>query len=236
MGGPAGGSAREFQAVLVDLDGTVLDTAADLAAAANRMLPDVGLPKRDPALLAVFVGKGIPMLVRRALAGSLDGAVDDALYARALPIFERYYAEESGRRSQPYPGAADGLARMRAGGFALACVTNKTERFVFDLLRATGFGDAFDLAVCGDTVAAKKPDPLPLLFACERFGASPDAALVIGDSSNDVQAARAAGCAVWCVPYGYNEGRPVETLGCDRVVASLAEAASLLSLGRSASE
>jgi phosphoglycolate phosphatase len=224
----ARGPARAVRAVLVDLDGTVLDTAADLAAAANRMLADVGLPERDPALLAIFVGKGIPMLVRRALAGSLEGAVDDALYARALPVFERYYAEESGRRSRPYPGAAAGLARMRAVGLPLACVTNKSERFTFDLLRATGFGDAFDLAVCGDTLAAKKPDPLPLLFACARLGASPDAALVIGDSRNDVQAARAAGCEVWCVPYGYNEGRPVDTLGCDRVVASLAEAAQLL--------
>jgi phosphoglycolate phosphatase len=222
------GPARAVRAVLVDLDGTVLDTVADLGAAANRMLADVGRPERDPALLARFVGKGISMLVRRALAGSLDGEVDDALYARALPIFERYYAEESGRRSLPFPGAAEGLAQMRALGLPLACVTNKSERFTFDLLRVTGFGDAFDLAVCGDTVAARKPDPLPLLFACERLGAPPDAALVIGDSSNDVQAARAAGCEVWCVPYGYNEGRPVDTLGCDRVVASLAEAAELL--------
>lgn len=218
----------DVRAVLLDLDGTLLDSAADLAAAANRMLAELGLPERDQALVATFLGKGIPMLVRRALAGTLAGAVDDALAARALPIFERCYAEESGRRTRPYPGATEGVARMRALGLPLGCVTNKSERFTFDLLRATGFGDAFAVAVCGDTVAAKKPDPLPLLFACERLAVPPNAALVIGDSANDVEAARAAGCPVWCVPYGYNEGRPVETLGCDRVVASLAAAAELL--------
>ncbi|MCZ7566676.1 MAG: phosphoglycolate phosphatase [Burkholderiales bacterium] len=219
------------RAVLVDLDGTLLDSAADLAAAANRMLAELGLPARDPVLVATFLGKGIPMLVRRTLSGTLAGTGDDALAARALPIFERCYAEESGRRTRPYPGAAEGIARMRALGLALGCVTNKAERFTFDLLRATGFGEAFEVAVCGDTVAAKKPDPLPLLFACARLAVPPGAALVIGDSANDVEAARAAGCPVWCVPYGYNEGRPVEALGSDRVVASLAQAAELLARG-----
>lgn len=145
-----------------------------------------------------------------------------------MPLFESYYAEESGRRSKPYPGAHEGIQRLRTLGLRLACVANKTERFTCDLLERTGFGSSFDLAVCGDTVARKKPDPMPLLFAREQFGLPPAEALVIGDSLNDVAAARAAGCPVWCVPYGYNEGMPVETLRSDRIVATLAEAAGLI--------
>jgi phosphoglycolate phosphatase len=217
-----------IRAVLIDLDGTLLDTAPDLAAAANRMLAQVGLPPREPQLIATFIGKGIPMLVRRALAGSLEGTADEAQYERALPLFERYYAEESGRRAEPYPGAREGIERLRALDLRLACVTNKTERFTCELLERTGFAASFDLAVCGDSVARKKPDPMPLLFACERFEVSPGEALFIGDSLNDVTAARAAGCPVWCVPYGYNEGLPIDALDCDRIVATLGEAAGLI--------
>jgi phosphoglycolate phosphatase len=117
---------------------------------------------------------------------------------------------------------------MRALGLRLACVTNKSERFTLELLRDTGFLESFEFAVCGDRVSKKKPDPAPLLLACERFAIPPAKALVIGDSANDVLAARAAGCPVWCVPYGYNEGRPFESLACDRAVATLAEAADVL--------
>ncbi len=217
-----------IRAVLIDLDGTLLDTAPDLAAAANRMLAALGLPPLEPRLVATFIGRGLPMLVRRVLAGTLDGNADEALYARALPLFERYYAEESGRRAKPYPGAREGVERLRALELRLACVTNKTERFTRELLERTGFAASFHLSVCGDTVARKKPDPMPLLFACERFKVSPADALFIGDSLNDVAAARAAGCPVWCVPYGYNEGLRVETLDCDRIVATLSEAAQLI--------
>ena len=222
-----------IRAVLIDLDGTLLDTAPDLAAAANRMLADLGLPPREPRLIASFIGKGIRMLVRRALAGALEGDADGALCERALPLFERYYAEESGRRTKPYPGAHFGIARLRALDLRLACVTNKSERFTLDLLERNGFALSFDLTVCGDTVTRRKPDPMPLLFACERFDVSPVEALLIGDSLNDVSAARAAGCRVWCVPYGYNEGLPVGAIDCDRIVATLAEAAGLIAASRS---
>jgi phosphoglycolate phosphatase len=217
-----------IRAVLVDLDGTLLDTVADLAAAINRVHAELGLPARDSALIATFVGKGLPTLVRRALAGTLAGEVDEALFDRAWPLFERHYAAESGRQAKPYPGAREGIDRMRAQDLRLACVTNKSERFTLELLRDAGFLDAFEVAVCGDRVPRKKPDPAPFLLACERLAVAPAEALVIGDSDNDVQAARAAGCPVWCVPYGYNEGRPFETLACDRAVATLAEAAQFL--------
>lgn len=217
-----------IRAVLVDLDGTLLDTAHDLAAAVNRVHAELGLPARDAELVASFVGKGLPMLVRRALAGNLEGAVDEALFQRAWPLFERHYAAESGRQTKPYAGAREGVEKMRALGLRLACVTNKSERYTLALLRDTGFLDAFEFAVCGDHVTAKKPDPAPFLLACERLAVAPPEALVIGDSANDVQAARAAGCPVWCVPYGYNEGRPFESLAFDRAVATLCEAAQLL--------
>jgi phosphoglycolate phosphatase len=221
-------STARPRAVLFDLDGTLLDTAPDLAAAANATLAELGLPARDPAVIATYIGKGIPKLVERALAGSLDAAAEPALLARALPIYERHYAAESGKRSVPFPGVVEGLRALRGARVPLACITNKAERFTADLLRRTALHGFFDALVCGDTVARKKPDPAPVLAACARLGVAPRAALMIGDSANDVQAARAAGCPVWCVPYGYNEGRPAESLDCDRLVASLAEAAALI--------
>jgi len=217
-----------FRAVLVDLDGTLLDTAPDLAAAANRMLLDVGLGVRDPEEIATYIGKGIPTLVQRALTGTLDGRADERLFERARAVFEQCYAEESGRRSVPYPEVIEGLTRMRAAGLALGCVTNKPERFTLDLLRRADLLRFFDCVVSGDTVPRKKPDPLPLLHACERLGVTSNETLVIGDSANDVAAARAAGCTVWCVPYGYNEGKSVATLNADAVVDSLLRAARLI--------
>ena len=219
------------RAILFDLDGTLLDSAPDLAAAANAMLAELDLPARDPAVIATYIGKGIPRLVERTLTGSLDAAADPVLLARALPMYERYYAEESGRRSVPFPGVIEGLRALRAARLPLACITNKAERFTLDLLQRTGLDGFFAVVVCGDTVVRKKPDPEPVLTACARLAVRPADAVMIGDSANDVQAARAAGCPVWCVPYGYNEGRPVETLDCDAIVPDLAEAARQL-LGR----
>lgn len=213
------------RAVLFDLDGTLLDSAPDLAAAANAMLAEFGLPACDPAVIATYIGKGIAKLVERTLAGSLDAAADPVLFARALPIYERYYAEESGRRAVPFPGVIEGLRALRDAGLPLACITNKAERFTLDLLQRTGLDGFFPVVVCGDTVVRKKPDPEPVLTACARLDVRPADALMIGDSANDCEAARAAGCPVWCVPYGYNEGRPVETLDCDLIVPDLAEAA-----------
>jgi phosphoglycolate phosphatase len=213
------------RAVLFDLDGTLLDSAPDLAAAANAMLAELGLPARDPAVVATYIGKGIPKLVERTLTGALDVAADPVLLAQALPMYERYYAEESGRRSVPFPGVIEGLRALRDAGLPLACITNKAERFTLDLLQRTGLEGFFPVVVCGDTVVRKKPDPEPVLTACARLDVRPADALMIGDSANDCQAARAAGCPVWCVPYGYNEGRPVETLDCDLIVPDLAEAA-----------
>jgi len=221
-------SARRFRAVLCDLDGTLLDTAPDLAAAANGMLAELGRPQRDPAEIASYIGRGIPALVQRVLTGTLDGAAESSLFERALALFDRRYAEESGRRARPYPGVVDGLARIQALGLGLGCVTNKAGRFTQELLDRQGLARFFGCVVSGDTVARKKPDPLPVVHACNLLGAPPGDALLIGDSFNDVLAARAAGCAVWCVPYGYNEGRPVASLDCDAIVSDFVDAARRL--------
>lgn len=213
---------------MIDLDGTLLDTVPDLAIAANRMLAALGRAPLDDALIRAFVGKGLSRLVERTLAGKLEGDVDAELLARALPVFEHCYAEINGRHTTIYPGVMEGLDALRRMDLPLACITNKAERFTRPLLDSTGLAPYFAQLVAGDTLPRKKPDPAPLLHACERFGIAPRDMVMIGDSVNDAQAARAAGCPVFCVTYGYNEGRAVRTLDIDAIVGSLLEAAQLI--------
>jgi phosphoglycolate phosphatase len=216
------------KAVMIDLDGTLADTIPDLAAAANMMLRELKRPALDVDVIRTFVGKGIPRLVERALAGSIEGEAPKELMARALPIYERCYAEVNGREAVIYPGVKEGLERMRAMQLSLACVTNKSGRFTSALLEQLRLARDFEIVIAGDTLPQKKPDPAPLLHACRGFGIAPAEMLMIGDSMNDAQAARAAGCPVFCVPYGYNEGRDVRGLDVDAIVASLVEATRLI--------
>ena len=215
-----------FRACLFDLDGTLVDSAPDLAAAANRMRAAFGMDALAVERVADFIGKGIPMLVRRALVDDLAGRADEALAARALPLYESFYGEESGRNGTVYAGVREGLAMLAAAGVPLGVVTNKAACFTEDLLRQLDLHAPFRVIVSGDTVAARKPDPLPLRHACERLGVAPTDTLMIGDSANDVAAARAAGCPVWCVSYGYREGASVASLDADRIVGSIREAAA----------
>jgi phosphoglycolate phosphatase len=216
------------KAVTIDLDGTLLDTIPDLAAAANMMLAELGRPPLDIELIRTFVGKGIVRLVERTLAGDVDGVPDAALMSRALPIFERHYVEVNGRHTTVYPGVKEGLERLRERGFPLACVTNKSARFTLPLLDKIGLARYFRTVVSGDTLVRKKPDPDPLLHAATVLEIAPREMLMIGDSLNDTQAARAAGCPVFCVTYGYNEGHDVRDLDADAVVDSLVDAAVLI--------
>ena len=216
------------KAVTIDLDGTLLDTIPDLAAAVNTMLAELGRRALDEPLIRTFVGKGLTRLVERSLTEDVDGVPEPALLARALPVFERCYTAVNGRHTTVYPGVKEGLERLRDQSIPLACVTNKSTRFTLPLLDMVGLARYFEHVVAGDTLARKKPDPAPLLHACEAFGVAPRDMLVIGDSVNDAQAARAAGCPVFCVTYGYNEGRDVRTLDTDAVVGTLDEAAGLV--------
>jgi len=202
--------APPVDAALIDLDGTLLHTAPDLGRAANRMLAAMGMAERDLDTLTRYIGKGIRAMVHRALTGDMDGQADAAEFDRAHGFMEQFYAEESGRQAVAYAGVFEGLEAMRTAGVRLACVTNKTTRFTTALLDQTGLASYFDLVVCGDTLARRKPDPLPFTHACEVLGVDPARAVVIGDSYNDIVAGRDAGCSVVAVRYGYNEGRPLE--------------------------
>ena len=225
--------ARGVVAVMVDLDGTLLDTVPDLAAAANRMLASLRLPGRTQEEIRSFVGKGIPNLVQRCLPERAGAAGAEALQAEALALYYEFYSEESGQRTRLYPGVLEGLERFRAMRLRRACVTNKAARFTVPLLARMGLAPYFELVVSGDTLARKKPDPLPLTHICAEFELAPATVLLIGDSANDAQAARAAGCPVLCVSYGYSEGADVQDLDCDAIVGSLVEAADILQGARS---
>jgi len=218
------------KAVMIDLDGTLLDTVKDLAAAVNLMLKQLGRPPLDEELVRTFVGKGIPNLVKRALAGALSGEPepDAALYERALPLYLDCYAGVNGKYTTLYPGVLEGLAALARAGFPLACVTNKSERFTLPLLALMHLDHYFSIVISGDTLPQKKPDPLPLTHTCRHFGIAPAQMLMVGDSLNDAQAARAAGCPVFCVTYGYNEGTDVRELDVDAIVGSLLEATRLI--------
>ena len=216
------------KAVTIDLDGTLVDSVPDLAVAANLMLRELGQAELSPSLIRTFVGKGVPRLVERALAGALDGSIEKGALAAALPVFERFYAEVNGRHTTIFAGVTEGLDALRAADLPLACVTNKAARFTAPLLERLGIARYFAHVIAGDTLPRKKPDPAPLLYACRQFGIAPAEMLMIGDSMNDAEAARAAGCPVFCVPYGYNEGRDVRVLDVDAIVGTLLEAARFI--------
>lgn len=217
-----------IQAVVIDLDGTLIDTAPDLAYAAERMMADLGMPCPSPETIATYIGNGVSRLVKRVLTGDMDAEPDAALFEKALALYQTHYGANVSRASRPFPGVVEGLRAFKAMGLRVACITNKAEQFTHPLLKDTGLFDFFELILSGDSLPKRKPDPLPLLHACEVFGISPNALLLIGDSLNDTQAARAAGSAVFCVPYGYNRGRPVAELDLDAVVPSLADAAKMV--------
>ncbi|MCU0842067.1 MAG: phosphoglycolate phosphatase [Thiobacillaceae bacterium] len=217
-----------IKAVVIDLDGTLLDTASDLADSAAAMAAELGVPPVDEATLKTYIGNGVSRLVKRVLTRQMQAEPPEEQFRRALPVFDRYYAQWVSRKSRPFPGVVEGLDAFKAMGLRVACITNKAARFTHPLLKDTGLFDYFELILSGDTLPEKKPSPLPLLHACQVFGIEPAELLLIGDSLNDTQAARAAGCPVFCVPYGYNRGRPVAELDLDAVVPSLVEAGRLV--------
>lgn len=216
-----------ISAIVLDLDGTMLDSAPQLAEAANRMLREMDYAPVSQELLASYIGNGIGWLVKRALTGEMHATPDAALYEHAMPIFEKHYTELL-LGSKPYDGVIEGLEAMRTAGFQMGCLTNKASRFTGPLLEGAGLAKYFGIVVSGDTLPEKKPHPLPVLHAAKFFGTPVEQLLVIGDSLNDTLAARAAGCPVFCVPYGYNHGEPAETLDSDAVIPNLSAALQLI--------
>jgi len=216
-----------ISAIVIDLDGTLLHTAPELAESANRMLRDMGRESVSQDLLMSYIGNGISWLVKRALTGDMHAEPDAALYEQALPIFEKHYTELL-LQSKPFAGVAEGLDAMKAAGYRLGCITNKLASYTEPLLKGIGLADYFEIVLSGDTLPEKKPHPLPLLHAAKFFGIPVGQLLLIGDSLNDAVAARAAGCPVFCVPYGYNHGEPVDGLDLDAVIENLPAALTLI--------
>jgi phosphoglycolate phosphatase len=215
-----------IKAALIDLDGTLLDTLPDIVHAANSMRREMFLPPLAPKRVGMFVGKGAEELVRRTLVDRLDNEIkiDQKTLNRGIRLFKTHYRASSGRLVEWYPNVMEGLREMQRIGLALACVTNKPREFTHPLLERTGLLPFFSTVIAGED-APKKPAPDMMLLACKNLNVAAPEAAVIGDSFNDAQSARAAGCRVLMVPYGYNEGKPVDAASCDGIVSDLLEAA-----------
>ena len=214
--------------ILIDVDGTLVDSVPDLAYCVDEMMKALGMPVHGEAAVRNWVGNGVERLVRRALIGQLDGEPDEALFEKAYPIFLDLYAVNTSKRSCLYPGVREGLDYLKSAGYILGCVTNKAAQFTIPLLKDLGIHDDFKNIVCGDTLAKKKPDPLPLLHSAEVLGVAPEKSLMLGDSVSDVKAARAAGFQIVCMSYGYNHGVDIRESNPDVVIDSMAELKDLL--------
>lgn len=221
-------SINKPEMILIDVDGTLVDSVPDLAYCVDEMMKRLGRPVHGEDRVRDWVGNGVERLVRRALIGQLDGEPRDAEFAQAYPIFLELYAENTSKRSLLYPGIREGLDYLKASGYRLGCVTNKAAQFTLPLLQDLGVHDDFELIVSGDTLPKKKPDPLPLVHAAKHFGVAPSHALMIGDSQSDVKAARAAGFQIVCMSYGYNHGEDIRTYHPDAVIDSLVEIKGLI--------
>jgi phosphoglycolate phosphatase len=228
MNAPDCGWLAGIRGAIVDLDGTMVHTAPDFQVAINRMRADLGLAPLTVDTIVEFVGKGSENLMRRVLAVDFDTDEVERRFTDALAAYQRHYLAINGKYSSVYDGVHDGLAAMKAQGLRLACVTNKPIAFARPLLEKTGLAGYFELIYGGDSLPKKKPDPLPMLTVCRDFALEPAEVVAIGDSSNDADAARAAGCRSLTVPYGYNHGKPVQLIDSDGIVATLFEAARLL--------
>lgn len=222
-----------FEAVIFDLDGTLVDTVGDFVLALNHMLTQLPLPAGTPTSVSrdtveQLVGKGSEHLIRSLLsqvlaeAGhTLPAAAFEALQAPAWDHYQTRYLAINGQQAEVYPGVLACLEGLQARGLPLACLTNKPTAFALPLLKAKGLDRFFSVVFGGDAFERKKPDPLPLLKTCEALGTLSERTLMVGDSSNDAQAARAAGCPVWLVTYGYNHGQPLHSVDADGFTDSL---------------
>jgi phosphoglycolate phosphatase len=204
--------------ILFDLDGTLVDSVPDLATAIDAMMEALGLPARGEAQVREWVGNGMERLVRRALVGQLQGEPDEALLQQGFPVFRDAYHRYNGENSRLYPGVRETLDYLHSDGFPLGCITNKAHEFTLPALQLLDLERYFKIILSGDSLPEKKPHPLPLLHAAEQLGTIPEKSLMVGDSINDVKAARAAGFSIICVSYGYNHGQDIREAQPDAVI------------------
>ncbi|MDH5388084.1 MAG: phosphoglycolate phosphatase [Gammaproteobacteria bacterium] len=214
--------------VLIDVDGTLVDSVPDLAYCVDEMMKQLDMPVYGEDKVRNWVGNGVERLTRRALIGQLDGEPDDALFEKAYPIFLDLYDKNVCERSCLYDGVREALDFLKTQDVKIGCVTNKNAQFTLPILEKLGIKDDFEIIICGDTLAKKKPDPLPLLHGAEKLGATPEQSLMLGDSMSDVKAARAAGFDIICMSYGYNHGEDIRDYNPDAVVDSMAEIKNII--------
>ena len=219
--------ARPVNAILFDLDGTLMHTAPDIAAAINLMLAGYKLPPVSETVVANRIGRGSPILVERVFS-MLEVPMAAAQLHLALKAFQHHYGEIVGSHARLYPGVVDALGELRRMNLKLGIVTNKDYHLSLRLLQQFQISSLFDLVIGGDTLEARKPSPLPILHACDSLGVAVSEAIYIGDSPIDAEAANAAGIPIYCVPYGYREGHPLSFLDCDGFIDSLADIPQLL--------
>lgn len=214
--------------ILIDVDGTLVDSVPDLGYCVDAMMAQLGRPPWGETRVRDWVGNGVERLVKRALVGALEGEPEPADFERAYPLFLELYAENTSKRSILYPGVREGIDLLKGAGYRLGCVTNKAAQFTEPLLQDLGVSDDFSIIISGDTLPKKKPDPAPLLHGAAFFGCEPGNALMVGDSVSDVKAARAAGFRIVCMSYGYNHGEDIRDAHPDAVIDSLTEVMPLL--------
>jgi phosphoglycolate phosphatase len=235
-----------YDAAIIDLDGTMVDTMGDFVMSINLMLRDFGYQAVDRNVVALRVGKGSEHLVKSVLnyvksqsihsqVASKKRAKKQVILDDAMEAYQRHYRDINGQHAQVYPGVIVGLQALQKAGLKLACLTNKPIAFARELLKLKGLDVFFSEVFGGDSFESKKPHPLPVLKTCEALGTSPSRTLMIGDSSNDSAAAGAAGCPVVLVTYGYNHGLPVTGADADAVVSSFEQIGSSLWLEKSRS-
>jgi phosphoglycolate phosphatase len=217
----------KVKVVMLDLDGTLLHTAPEIAAAANLMLVDLNLPVLPYSQVESYIGEGAIVLIKRCLTSQINVEPDGTLFAQAETLFFSHYAKNA-VESKPYDGVIDGLQAIQNKGFRLACVTNKPEEFTLPLLQKSGLADFFELVVSGDTLHKKKPDPIQLHHICAKFNVPEYEAMLVGDSATDIAAAHAAGCFIVTVPYGYNQGRQLDVSKVDATINNLTELVEIL--------
>jgi phosphoglycolate phosphatase len=215
--------------ILIDVDGTLVDSVPDLAYCIDEMMKQLDMPVRGIDAVREWVGNGVETLTKRALVNALSGEPDAGLFAKAMPIFNALYAVNNSQRSNLYPGVLESLEAFKADpDYRVGCVTNKAARFTIPILEDLGIKDFFEIIVCGDTLEKKKPDPLPLLHVAEKLGIKPENALMLGDSMSDVKAARAAGFKIVCMSYGYNHGEDIRDYNPDAVIDTMTEFSGLI--------
>ncbi|MDI1308730.1 MAG: phosphoglycolate phosphatase [Methylotenera sp.] len=218
------------KAVMLDLDGTLVDSAPEIASAINLMLADLNLPVLPEKQVESYIGEGAAVLIKRCLNSQLhitrlNDEPDTALFAQAESSFFSHYANNVSD-SKPYDGVVEGLQALRNKGLKLACVTNKPEKFTLPLLHKSGLAEFFEIVVSGDSLPKKKPDPMQLQHICEKLDIHTFEAMLVGDSDTDITAAHAAGCFIVTVPYGYNQGRSIDESKVDAMIENLTELVS----------